>query len=76
MSASSTSTARNRNNHLPQCPLRPGALEPGWQTPLAFVSFDGKYPQLFVVPAQLGGEPQQLTRLDGAVYFVQWKPVP
>ncbi|HTI50606.1 MAG TPA: hypothetical protein VL475_06640 [Planctomycetaceae bacterium] len=42
---------------------------------LAFVSFDGKYPQLFVVSAT-GGEPQQLTRLDGAVYFVQWKPVP
>ena len=41
---------------------------------IAFVSFDGKYPQLFVVPLA-GGEPRQLTRLDGAVYFVNWSPV-
>ncbi|HEV3258682.1 MAG TPA: hypothetical protein VG013_17535, partial [Gemmataceae bacterium] len=40
---------------------------------VAFVSFEGKYPQLFVVAAQ-GGTPRQLTRLDGAVYFVHWKP--
>jgi Tol biopolymer transport system component len=40
---------------------------------LAFVSFEGKYPQLFVVPAN-GGEPRQLTKLDGAVYFTNWKP--
>lgn len=42
---------------------------------LAFVSFEGKYPQLFIVPAA-GGEPRQVTHLDGAVYFVQWKPLP
>jgi Tol biopolymer transport system component len=42
-------------------------------TELAFVSFEGKYPQLFVVAAS-GGEPRQLTRLDGAVYFVEWMP--
>jgi hypothetical protein len=35
------------------------------------VSFDGKYPQLFTVPVQ-GGEPRQLTHLEGAVYFVNW----
>ena len=40
---------------------------------VAFVSFVGKYPQLFVVAAR-GGEPRQLTRLEGAVYFVAWKP--
>jgi Tol biopolymer transport system component len=40
---------------------------------LAFVSFEGKYPQLFIVPAD-GGMPRQLTRLDGAVYFVRWQP--
>jgi Tol biopolymer transport system component len=40
---------------------------------LALVSFEGKYSQLFTVPAE-GGEPRQLTRLDGAVYFVNWKP--
>jgi hypothetical protein len=40
---------------------------------VAFVSFEGKYPQLFVVAAG-GGEPRQLTRLDGAVYFVNWMP--
>jgi hypothetical protein len=36
------------------------------------VSFEGQYPQLFVVAAK-GGEPRQLTRLEGAVYFVNWK---
>jgi TolB protein len=40
---------------------------------LAFVSFEGKYSQLFVVPAT-GGPPRQLTRLDGGVYYVNWKP--
>jgi sialidase-1 len=40
-------------------------------TRLAFVSFEGKYPQLFVVPAK-GGEARQLTHVDGAVYFVNW----
>jgi hypothetical protein len=35
------------------------------------VSFEGKYPQLFVI-AREGGEPRQLTRLEGAVYFVHW----
>jgi Tol biopolymer transport system component len=40
---------------------------------LAFVSFEGKYSQLFVIAAG-GGKPQQLTRLDGAVYFINWKP--
>lgn len=39
---------------------------------LAFVSFVGKYPQLFVVP-RAGGEPRQLTHLDAAVYFVEWR---
>ena len=42
-------------------------------THVAFVSFEGKYPQLFVVAAK-GGEPRQLTHLEGAVYFVNWKP--
>jgi Tol biopolymer transport system component len=40
---------------------------------LAFVSFEGKYAQLFVVAAD-GGEPRQLTHLKGAVYFLNWKP--
>ena len=40
-------------------------------TRLAFVSFEGKYPQLFVVPAQ-GGEARQLTHMEGAVYFINW----
>jgi len=40
---------------------------------LAFVSFEGKYPQLFVVPAD-GGKPRRLTNVEGAVYFVTWKP--
>jgi sialidase-1 len=42
-------------------------------TRVAFVSFEGRYPQLFVVSA-MGGEPRQLTRLQGAVYFLDWKP--
>ncbi|MSQ96650.1 MAG: hypothetical protein EXR98_19150 [Gemmataceae bacterium] len=40
---------------------------------LAFVSFEGKYPQLFTVSAE-GGDPTQLTRVDGAVYFANWRP--
>jgi Tol biopolymer transport system component len=40
---------------------------------LAFVSFEDKYPQLFVIAAN-GGEARQLTRMEGAVYFVNWKP--
>ena len=40
---------------------------------LAFVSFAGKYPRLFVV-APAGGEPRQLTGFAGAVCFVNWKP--
>ena len=40
---------------------------------IAFVSFEGKYPQLFVIPAA-GGVPRQLTQLDGAVYFLAWRP--
>ena len=40
---------------------------------LSFVSFEGKYPQLFVVPAA-GGEARQLTKLDGGVNFAHWKP--
>lgn len=40
---------------------------------IAFASFDGKYSQLFVVPAE-GGRPRQLTHLDGAVYFLNWRP--
>ena len=40
---------------------------------LAFVSFDDKYSQLYVVPAG-GGEPQRLTNLDGAVYLINWRP--
>ena len=39
---------------------------------LSFVSFEGKYPQLFVVPAE-GGAPKQLTKLDGGVIFAHWK---
>ena len=42
---------------------------------LAFVSFEGKYPQLFTVAAA-GGQPRRLTRLDGGVYFVNWGPRP
>ena len=42
---------------------------------IAFVSFVGKYPQLFLIPAD-GGEPRQLTRLDEAVYFLAWQPSP
>ena len=40
---------------------------------LSFAAFVGKYPQLFVVAAA-GGDPRQLTRLDGAVTFAFWKP--
>jgi Tol biopolymer transport system component len=40
---------------------------------LAFVSFEGKYPQLFMMPAA-GGEPRQLTHVEGAVYFLNWRP--
>jgi Tol biopolymer transport system component len=40
---------------------------------LSFVSFEGKYPQLFVVPAA-GAEPRQLTKPDGGVNFAHWKP--
>jgi Tol biopolymer transport system component len=40
---------------------------------VAFVSFEGKYPQLFVVAAN-GGEPWQLTRLNAGVYLINWKP--
>lgn len=40
---------------------------------VAFISFDGKYPQLFVVPAE-GGPARQLTHLDGAVYSLAWRP--
>lgn len=43
------------------------------ETDLAFVSFEGKYPQLFTVPAT-GGQPVRLTDLPGAVYFINWKP--
>jgi Tol biopolymer transport system component len=41
-------------------------------THLAFVSFEGKYPQLFIVSA-LGGEPRRLSQLDGGVNFIDWK---
>jgi Tol biopolymer transport system component len=40
---------------------------------VAFVSFEGKYPQLFVV-AVVGGAPRQLTRLNAGVNFIHWKP--
>jgi Tol biopolymer transport system component len=40
---------------------------------LSFVSFEGRYPQLFVVPAG-GGEARQLTRLDSGVNFAHWTP--
>ena len=40
---------------------------------LSFVSFQGKYPQLFVIPAE-GGDAKQLTKLDGGVNFAHWKP--
>lgn len=39
---------------------------------LAFVSFEGKTPQLFVIPAE-GGEARRLTQVAGAVYFLTWK---
>jgi Tol biopolymer transport system component len=42
---------------------------------IAFVSFEGPYPQLFTVPSR-GGEPRQVMHLDGAVYFVTWRPMP
>lgn len=38
---------------------------------LAFVSWEGAYPQLFVVAAE-GGEPVKLTDLPAAVYFPFW----
>jgi Tol biopolymer transport system component len=42
---------------------------------LAFVSFEreGKYPQLFVVPAS-GGTPRRITNLEAAVCFLAWQP--
>ena len=40
---------------------------------LSFVSFERKYPQLFVVPAE-GGDPRQLTELDGGANFAHWRP--
>ena len=40
---------------------------------VAFVSFEGKYPQLFVVAAK-GGDPRQVTRLNAGVYLINWKP--
>jgi hypothetical protein len=39
---------------------------------LSFVSFEGRYPQLFVVAAECG-EPRQLTKLDGGVNFAHWR---
>jgi Tol biopolymer transport system component len=40
---------------------------------IALVSFDGKYPQFFVVATE-GGLSRQLTRIDGAVYMLAWQP--
>ena len=63
-----------QNVHLTYGPE--GAGSPRWSPDgkdLAFVSFEGKYPQLFVVAA-VGGKPRQLTRLAGAVYFINWGP--
>lgn len=39
---------------------------------ISFVSFIGKYPQLFIMPA-VGGTARQITRIDGAVNFMNWK---
>lgn len=41
-------------------------------TRLAFVSWQGDYSQLFVVPVA-GGEPRQLTDLPGAVFWLDWR---
>jgi Tol biopolymer transport system component len=41
---------------------------------LAFVSFENDLPQLFVADVA-SGETRQLTAIDGAVYFLAWKPV-
>lgn len=41
---------------------------------LAFVSFVGDKPQLFVVSADGGEAPRQLTAGDGAVYTLSWRP--
>lgn len=38
---------------------------------LAFVSWEGAYPQLFVIAAE-GGEPVKLTDLPAAVYLLSW----
>lgn len=43
-------------------------------TKLAFVSFVGDKPQLFVVPADGQDRPRQLTAGDGAVYTFSWLP--
>jgi Tol biopolymer transport system component len=42
---------------------------------LAFVSWQGAFPQLFVVATAGGGQPQPLTRLDAAVYWLDWQPL-
>jgi TolB protein len=41
---------------------------------LAFVSFVGDKPQLFVMPADRSGPPRQLTTGSGAVYALSWLP--
>ena len=42
-------------------------------TRLAFVSWEGTYPQLFVIPVA-GGVARQITHLGEAVYFMEWRP--
>jgi len=40
---------------------------------IAFVSWEGDYTQLFIIPAE-GGTPEQLTDIQGAAYFLNWRP--
>jgi TolB protein len=42
---------------------------------LAFISFVGRFPQLFVVNVESGAL-RQLTQVEGAVYFLNWNPNP
>ena len=63
-----TSGHRSQSRHVAASGWSPDGRQ------LAFVSFEGKYPQLFVVPADRG-MPRQMTHVDGAVYFLRWQPL-
>ena len=57
-----------------QTPCGRAAFSPDGRR-VAFVSWEGLHTQLFVIPAE-GGEPTKLTDVQGAVYFLNWKPGP